>query len=524
MNYNIQTHKRRVRWLSCQLLAFAMLLSHAKADGPAVATALGEVAGLEQAGVVRFLGIPYAAPPVGARRFKPPAAAPAWSGVRDASRFAPHCPQRESVFGIASEQEDCLYLNVYAPASPSTEARPVMVWLHGGSLTYGQSDDWDPAALVQRGVVVITLNYRLGVLGYLAHPALSAEPDAVGAGNYGLLDQIAALRWVRENAAAFGGNPANVTIFGSSAGGLSVHALLASPLAEGLFHRAIAQSAAYDLLQPERALAEADGLRLAEAVGCKDAACLRATPVATLMQHQLERPTGYLPTVDGKVLEQSVEHAFRAGHFHKVPVIEGFNRDEFSLFVAMYVERFAGPLTAEGFAPTLTQSIGLSPEQTVRALTEFPLTAYDNPSLALTRAGTGPIFSCTARTAAQLLSRHVPTYVYEFADAQAPSIYLPPASFPFGAYHGAEQPYLFDVRGEVGTATLTPAQRPLAEAMVTYWTAFARTGDPSSTAAPAWPRFSEPRELVQHLAPAQVSATETIARDHHCAFWSALGR
>ncbi|MFL6714693.1 MAG: carboxylesterase family protein, partial [Sulfurifustis sp.] len=228
-----------VNLVSICAAAFGSLALAAPSD-PVVNTENGVVRGAATESVAKFLGIPYAAPPVGELRWQPPHPAAGWTGVRDVTQFAPHCPQAASPFGLASTTEDCLYLNVYTPAHidrGQEHRKPVMVWIHGGALVVGQSDDYDPTKFVERGdVVVVTINYRLGALGFLAHPALSAEsPDHVS-GNYGFLDQQAALQWVRRNIDRFGGDPDNVTIFGESAGGLSTHTQLASPLAHGLFH------------------------------------------------------------------------------------------------------------------------------------------------------------------------------------------------------------------------------------------------------------------------------------------------
>ena len=216
--------------------------------GPVAGTANGAVRGLANGAVDEFLGIPYAAPPVGALRWQPPQPAASWSGVRDATRFAPHCPQSPSPFGQPSTSEDCLFLNVFTPRHQHAGSHfPVMVWIHGGALVTGESNDYDPTALAEDGVTVVTINYRLGALGFLAHPALA---DANGqSGDYGLMDQQAALRWVRCNIASFGGNPRNVTIFGESAGGLSTLSQVASPQARGLFERAIVESGSYNLTQ-----------------------------------------------------------------------------------------------------------------------------------------------------------------------------------------------------------------------------------------------------------------------------------
>ena len=231
-----------------------------------VATADGRLRGQAAGTIDEFLGIPYAAPPVGPLRWRPPQPAAHWTGVRPATKFGPHCPQTGSPFGLASMSENCLFLNVYAPAGSLRGSLPVMVWIHGGDLTAGESNDYNPAGLVRDGTVVVTINYRLGALGFLADPALKSPNGS--SGDYGLMDQQAALRWVQQNIRQFGGNPRNVTIFGESAGGLSVLSQLVSPAARGLFTKAIIESGSYSLLQPSLATAEASGEAFAAKAGC----------------------------------------------------------------------------------------------------------------------------------------------------------------------------------------------------------------------------------------------------------------
>ena len=236
-------------------------------NGPVVRTSGGAVRGMASGGVTEFLGIPYAAPPVGALRWRPPQPAARWFGVRDATQFGPHCPQLASPFGQASTSENCLFLNVFTPSwRRARRHHPVMVWIHGGALVTGESDDYLPTKLVQEGVTVVTINYRLGALGFLAHPALA---DARGqSGDYGLMDQQAALRWVQRNIANFGGDPRNVTVFGESAGGLSTLSQVASPQARGLFDKAIVESGSYNLTQASLSSAESAGEAFATKAGC----------------------------------------------------------------------------------------------------------------------------------------------------------------------------------------------------------------------------------------------------------------
>src|ERR1700687_1357217 len=323
--------------------AVARAASVATASAPVVTTRDGRVRGISSGGIERFLGVPYATPPVGDLRWRPPQPHGRWTGVREAAAFAHHCPQHASPFGLASTTEDCLYLNVFRPARDDDEGDeegdgdhesrlPVMVWIHGGALLVGESDDYDPVRLVQHGVVLVTINYRLRVRGFPPPPAPSAGVGA--SGNYGLMDQQAALRWVERNIPSFGGDPRRVTIFGESAGGLSVPSRLASPLSAGLFHRAIVQSGAYALSQPSLSEAEAQGQAVAMRAGCTDqtAECLRATPVETLLDALLVGTV--VPDVDGYVLTQTIGASLASGQFNHVPVIEGSNHDEWRRFAA----------------------------------------------------------------------------------------------------------------------------------------------------------------------------------------------
>src|SRR6266487_1836192 len=308
-------------------------------SGPIVTTDDGAVRGMTAGTVDEFLGIPYAAPPTGNLRWRPPQPPAEWRGVRDATQFAPSCPQPVSPFlppGPVSE--DCLYLNVYTPAlsisdmrSGDQDSRPVLVWIHGGGLTEEAGRNYDGSKLAADGTVVVTINYRLGALGFLAHPALASRPGGP-AGNYGLMDQQAALRWVQRNIARFGGDPHNVTIAGQSAGGLSVLAQLVSPGARGLFQRAIVQSGTFALTQRPLATAEAAGETFARNVGCPDqtAACLRSVPASDLVsKFGVEIPG----VVDGSVLTQSIGTALARGQFARVPVVNGITHDEELLFV-----------------------------------------------------------------------------------------------------------------------------------------------------------------------------------------------
>ena len=517
--------------LALLLAAVALLVGSAvptavSAAGPAedsggrlvVPTDEGVVRGVLTNGVREFLGIPYAAPPVGDLRWQPAQEHAPWQGVRDATSFGSPCPQAAGLFGPGSTNEDCLYLNVYTPPHAGHGDRyPVMFWIHGGALVTGAGSQYDPTSLVARGVVVVTINYRLGALGFLAHAALTDSPGGPS-GDYGLTDQQAALRWSQRNVGRFGGDPRNLTIFGESAGGLSVHAQLASPLAHDLFANAITQSGAYSLVQPSLSQAEGSGSQYAAAVGCADqtASCLRSVPVSTLLSHE---DTIYFPDVDGRVLTQSIGPALAGGQFNRVPVIEGTNHDEWRLFVAVTELTTGQPLAPAGYETAIQQTLGVSPSFAhTLATVDYPLSSYGgNPSIALGALGTDAIFACNARAAVRSMSAFVPARQYEFADENAPPFPSPTAaSFPLGAYHAAELQYLF---GGLGATPLAPDQQRLSAAMKTYWTQFARTGTPNSPAAPFWPAYTAAAEQLQSLVRPTPVPASGFAVEHHCDLW-----
>lgn len=473
----------------------------------------------------RYWGIPYAEPPVGELRWKAPRQLDYVEGYQ-ATSPGPSCPQGPSPFGVASVSEDCLYLNVFQPKPKkgllSQVKNPVMVWLHGGALTYGEGFTYDPQKLVEEGVVVVTINYRLGALGFMAHPALSAE-NGGASGNYGLMDQQAALRWVQKNIHRFGGDPKRVTIFGESAGGLSVHAQMASPGAKGLFHRAIIQSGAYALAHPTQQQWEMVGLGRAAAMGCADqsAACLRSLGVEQILAHQDIGEVGWLPVVDGTVLPKTMKDAFGRGEFHRVPVIQGTTRDEYSLFTALSFEMAGNPVTAENYVASISQ-LGIPAEAAPLVAAFYPLTAYASPASALTAVGTDALFACNSLSAIKTLSRFVPTFGYEFNDPHAPQGILPPASFPYGAYHSSELQYLFGTGGQPHGVMLSRDQKKLSTAMVRYWTSFAKHGTPNLTGAPMWVRYGGNFELMKSLEPVRPVTINNFSATHQCDFWEAL--
>ena len=462
------------------------------APGPVVVTDRGSVRGVVASGMRSFLGIPYAAAPVGDRRWAPPAPHASWVGVRPARTFARGCPQSASLLAEPSTNEDCLHLNVFTPTDAGGQPWPVMVWIHGGGLISGDASSYLPDRLVAQGVVVVTLDYRLGVLGFLAHPALAAGKVDRASGNYGLLDQQFALRWVQRNIAVFGGDPHEVTLFGQSAGGLSVHDQLASPEDRGLFQRAIVESGGYSGSQPTLNQAESAGEAFAARVGCRvqTAVCLRRVPVAALLTAQPSFEV--TPVVDGRFLTRPITAAFATGHFVHVPVIEGSTRDEFRFFVA------TGGLAAvprSRYRQTISATLGVALSTASAIAERYPPGAYPSPSLALAAAATDALYGCRALEAARALSRSVPTYQYEFADEEAPRFFPGTPAFPVGAYHAAELQYLFTLRGV--PSQLTGSHEDLSEAMLKLWAQFARTGSPGTD----WPRVTPANPTVELLKP-----------------------
>jgi para-nitrobenzyl esterase len=519
------------------LAATAIAFERERDEPLFVLTDKGWIKGAETRDMNKFLGIPYAAPPVGNARWTTPQPAASWRGVHDATKFANHCPQNAGSFGLASTNEDCLFLNVYtrnddhgffdrdrdrrnAHDGNRKDGRAVMVWIHGGALVSGESDDYDPAELVKGGVVVVTVNYRLGILGYLAHPALDAEQDGAS-GNYGFLDQQAAIQWVKRNIKLFGGDPNNITIFGESAGGLSVHTQLASPLAAGMFQRAIVESGAYQLNTASHATANTRGSGFATRVACNTvtavAVCLRALPVATLLADPAASQIA-APNIDNKVLTESIGAALSSGQFNHVPVMEGSNHDEWSLSAALGEIATHTPLSAVGYPGRISALTGATGPLLAAIVATYPLANFDSPSLALTALGTDVVFACNSRVSIRRLAKFVPVFGYEFNDVKAPELFLPPVSFPYRAAHASEIQYLFHVRANF-PATFDNDQLSLSRNMVSYWAQFAKDGDPNSRYTPAWPTYDPTADELQSLLPPTPETETSFATAHKCAFW-----
>ena len=488
-------------------------------------TAQGEIRGTNDSdsNYLAFRGIPYAEPPVGELRFAPPQPVAAHSGELDASGFGPNCPQAEGVMGGASVSEDCLYLNVYTPED--SDNLPVMVWIHGGAFISGSGGEpYDPSRLVAEDMVVVTLNYRLGALGFLAHPALTDEQSG-NSGSYGLLDQKLALEWVQENIAAFGGDPNNVTIFGESAGGHSVLSQIASPLTAGLFHKAIVQSGAYLPTQLSRTVAE----QLGSAVfsECTDTDCLRALPVEEILERQagLTDGTGVNPNYGSEILPQlSIEGALSSGNYQPIPVLMGSNLDEYTLFVGIDALSGVTPPTAEEYHGEIGALIGQPAESpAVAGIASFyPLELYaGNVWQAMGAIGTDAVFACNALRQAGQLSPLAATYVYEFADREAPVTILPfrPDGLELGASHAFEIPYIWGSEASFRARDVTEEQVALSARMIRYWTRFARNGDPNGGDDQHWPAFDMDPQFMRLGGDAAFATAIDFASYHRCAVW-----
>lgn len=543
---NIRCLKPRVllsALLVCLAAAGVVSIGTAAAD-PVVVTENGPLRGINTATTHEYLGIPYAVPPVRTLRWTPPQPSGRWHGVLDATKLGNFCVQPNGTGGTFGS-EDCLTLNVYTPREKQDHddggheqhgPLPVMVWIHGGSLVTGGGGFYDPTRIVNQGdVIVVTINYRLGLLGFFAQTAIDAEGHLNG--NYGTMDQQLALRWVRRNIAAFGGDADRVTVFGESAGAQSVYVNLTSPTAAGLFERAIAESGAYvqfqDYFDPIVLLAQAEttgsafvnsGINQAIAIGCSDqtAACLRGKPAATII---LEDPSVAYPFIDGTILTQTPTAAFASGQFNRVPVITGGNHDEYRLFVASQYDATGHPLVTATDYQNATQALfGSTLAPFVLQL--YPLANYPDPGEALGASGTDDVFACPERNSVRSLSQYVRTYAYEFNDEDAYLVYdlfpsppYPAITFPLGAPHFSEVPYLFKVFST--PSNFTPDQKELSDTMISYWTRFAKKGNPNSPGHAHWTPYDSTTDIFHSLVPPTPTDEATFDSDHKCSlFWN----
>lgn len=473
------------------------LAASAHADSLKVRTAQGKVEGqkINHGKVNAFLGLPYAAPPVGSLRWKAPEAPGKWDGVRDAKHYGAHClqgrPFEDMIFQDDGENENCLFLNVYTPANAKGNSKlPVMFWIHGGGYSGGAASEprHNGDFLPTKGVVLVTINYRLGVFGFLATSDLAKEADGA-AGNYGLLDMVAALKWVKENIAHFGGDPGNVTIFGESAGSFAVSTLMAAAPAQGLFHKAIGESggAFADTLSSgtlsdyfERCGA------WATSIGAPTLAELRAMPATAVLEASRKRGGPRFSTVvDGRLLTSTVPEIFAAGKQAHVPLLAGWNRDENPML--------ARDVTVEKWKTFATDHFG---EKSAEFLKLFPGETAEEAARSATDYGADAFiaYGTWQWLEAHLKTGESPVYRYHFELAASPS------KFHKGwyAFHSDDIEYVFGTLDTRPEASWRPEDRTLSEQIMSYWTNFAKTGDPNGPGLPAWPKYGEQRSLI-HL-------------------------
>jgi para-nitrobenzyl esterase len=498
------------------LACAASAADQVKVEGGSLEGTTGRVAGIRI-----FKGVPFAAPPVGELRWKAPKPVASWTGVRKADEFGDRCiqtsPFPDQIWRDRAESEDCLSLAIWTAAKSASEHRPVMVWFYGGGFFSGSADEprYDGEHLAAKGVVVVNVNYRLGLMGFYAHPELTEESDRNASGNYGLMDQTAALEWVQKNIAAFGGDPRNVTIFGESAGSFSVSAQMASPLAKGLFVKAIGESGAFfpasagglDLISLKEA--EQRGVRFAAAVGATSLAALRAKPASELREVSVERHMTFGPIVDGYFMPTDALTIYSEGRQARVPLLAGWNRDEVRFVPMMSKEK----PTAAAFPKQLKTQFGAKADAALKVYpsgtdAEAKESAGDLASDNFISYSTWKWIELQAKTSGK------PVYRYLFSEV-AP--FRPPSDMKpeiRGASHASEIDYVFDSL-DLSKAAWTDADRKLADQMSSYWTNFAKHGDPNGAGLPKWPAYSEKTGYEVMTLDADSHATPAKHRDRY---------
>lgn len=493
-----------------------------------VMTEEGPVRGELQDKSIVFRGIPYAAPPVGDLRWRPPQAAAKRTAVLDASQFGSPCAQPDST-GKVIGSEDCLSLNIWSPKTKESTLRPVMFFIHGGGNITGSADMtafgvklYDGTFLHDLGgVVVVTINYRLGPLGYFSHPALSNEDKQNGvSGNYGLMDQIFALQWVQKNIRNFGGDPNNVTIFGESAGGRNVLALMTSPKATGLFHKAISQSGAPLFVDtPLRSTtgisAEKAGVGASQSLGCEmavdTAACLRSKTPDDLLKALAPDELGisgfrYGPIIDGVIVPEESTKVLASGNYNQVPLMIGTNKNEFLSFIPGLNIKLE---TQADYEAALRLNFG---DKATEVAKRYPISQYGDATLALDAVLTDFSFLCPARTAVRLTSINQPkTFYYQFTQTitSVPTL---------GSFHGLELGFVFHTVSNVKLVPISKKENKLADKMVGYWTNFAKTGDPNDKKLPKWPAYTNSTDM--NIVLNTKIKTDTGLRKDFCSFFA----
>jgi len=546
------------RVLSCSLLATGIVAASALAhagyhhspghgghgSSPVVYTDKGAVRGFVKNGVNVFLGIPYAAPPVGNLRWRPPQPAHRWNGVRDATEFANTCPQVTELgafAGPSSVTEDCLYLNVFTTGSGHGHhhgGKPVIVWIHGGGNVDGETNDYDGSKLATGGpdgvpTVVVTINYRLGLFGFISEDHLNAEGHPWG--NYGIMDSQAALHWVQRNISAFGGDPNNVTLGGQSAGAIDTAANLISPASAGLFHRAITQSSPIpNAYFASAATALTNGNNFAAAAGCSDSACLRNLTAERILQLQ-GTPNANGPyitgaIVDGTIVPMPPETAWSTGAYHHMPILGGTTKDELTFGLAIG-EYFSGaPLTAAQYNANNSAAV----------LAQYPLSSYGhNPTLAQDRVNSDGFKCAGLRVLEQQAGTNTgyPIYGYDFAYDHTPFYFpqMPNPDDPTGyfqalAYHTADIQFVFPKwhGGNLGVnldqltgqpRELQGAEIALSDQIVAAWTKFAKYGNPNGTGNSPWPEFTSSSDMLKQGIPNTIESAADFKTNYKCAFW-----
>jgi len=525
----------------CAGFLLAPAMAHAQSgSAPVVNTDKGKIRGLYSGDLAEFFGIPYASAPIGKLRWMPTQPHAAWQGVLQTTQFAPICAQITTlgVFaGPVSNNEDCLFLNVYTPILDQSSKLPVFVWIHGGGNFDGEANDYDGSKLARQGkAVVVTFNYRLGLLGWLAQASLDAEGHAFA--NYGLLDQQAVLQWVQKNARNFGGDPTNVTLGGQSAGSLDTSANVVSPLASGLFERAIFESLLTDSIP--LASGERLGDEFAKAAGCETgasprvAACLRNMTASQIMSLQgtVSASAPYVQdlTSDGTIIPaRGIYASYKGGQFNHMPIMSGTVHDEYNFFLAIdeYFSKPRTPPTAAQYDSWATTSFGTDDGRKV--LAQYPVSGYQTVQLAWDAAGTD-YFVCPQYAINAILSSQVPVYAYEFNDQHIPSYFPKMPGFQTLAYHTGDIQFLFPSwhGGPLGiTHKLSSQEMTLSNELVSAWTNFAWTGNPNGLGDSPWPRYvakrNQPSYYLSETVPTMTLLTDAqFEQEHKCSFWAKL--
>lgn len=524
----------------CTLTALAVMATAACGDDnrPAsvptdaplrVETSSGVLQGKADTTTRQFLGIRYAQPPTGAQRWTLPTSVDTPDARVDATRPGAQCEQVPTPGVTSTSSEDCLFVNVTTPRKITAGTPlPVMVWWHGGGYTTGSGSAYDAQRLADTGdVMVVTVNYRLGIFGYLALPGLK------GGGDFGLADQLESLRWVERNAKAFGGDPGNVTVFGESAGGMSTCAALTSPAARGLIDKAIVSSGSCALVFPAGAFypgvpqqrpyvpaatAIATGTTAAQALGCAGTTtldCLRSRPTSALLEQNENFSNDLAFGTD--LLPRDPRAAVASGDTLRVPMISGGNRDENDAFTAGTLAATPTAYTTESFPNDLRAAYGARAGDVAQ---RYPLSRFAGAPAALARTFTDAGWACPTTRSAQQYAAHAPVFSYEFSDETGPNVSGGSSpQIPKAAFHANDLPYIFDIGGR----DLVPndPQAALSRSMIEYWTSFAHTGTPSAENAPTWPRTTTASAPVLGFTSSGVRLVDHAA-DHQCSFWAGV--